>query len=140
MGVFDMVAAPILDIVNKLIPDPVAKAQIQEQLAQLQQNEEFKQIDAQLATTQQQTDIDKTEAANTNIFIAGWRPAVGWVCAFGFAYNFMISPFLGWIALSLHWPEPPVIAIGPLSQMLTGMLGFGVMRTFEKIKGINSGN
>lgn len=135
-----MVAAPLLAIVNKLVPDPVAQAQIKEQMAQLEQNEEFKQIDAQLATTQQQTDVDKAEAANANIFIAGWRPAVGWICAAGFGYNFVISPFLGWISLAMHWPAPPVIPIGPLSQMLTGMLGFGAFRTYEKIKGVSNGN
>lgn len=140
MGVFDMIAAPILDIVNKLIPDPIAKAQIQLQIEQMAQNEEFKQIDTQLAAAAQQTDTNKIEAANINIFVSGWRPFVGWVCGCGFGYQFLFSPLLGFVSSIFHGPVPPSIDVSALSTMLTGMLGFGAMRTYEKIKGINSGN
>ena len=138
MGVFDMVAAPVLDIINKLIPDPIAKAQIQLQVEQLAQNDEFKQIDAQLATAQLQTDTNKVEASNVSIFVSGWRPFVGWVCGCGFGYQFLFSPLLGYVSAIFHGPVPPSIDVSALSTMLTGMLGFGAMRTFEKIKGINS--
>ncbi|HXP53133.1 MAG TPA: 3TM-type holin, partial [Bacteroidia bacterium] len=74
MGVFDMVAAPILDIVNKLIPDPAAKAQMQLEVAQLAQQTEFKQLDTQLALVQTQTNTNQTEASNQQLFVAGWRP------------------------------------------------------------------
>lgn len=138
MGVLDLVAAPILDIINKLVPDPIAKAQIQLQVEQLAQNEEFKQIDAQLATQAQQTDTNKVEAASVSIFVSGWRPFVGWVCGCGFGYQFLFSPLLGYVSAIFHGPVPPSIDVSALSTMLTGMLGFGAMRTWEKVKGINS--
>lgn len=138
MGVLDLVAAPILDIINKLVPDPIAKAQIQVQVEQLAQNEEFKQIDAQLATQAQQTDTNKIEAASVSIFVSGWRPFVGWVCGCGFGYQFLFSPLLGYVSAIFHGPVPPSIDVSALSTMLTGMLGFGAMRTWEKVKGINS--
>lgn len=140
MGVFDMVAAPILDIVNKLIPDPAAKAQLQLQIEEMGQASQFKEIDAQLASQAQQTDTNKVEAASTSIFVSGWRPFVGWVCGAGFGYQFLFSPVLGYVSAIFHGPIPPSIDVSALSTMLTGMLGFGAMRTYEKIKGINSGN
>lgn len=139
MGLTDIIGAG-LDIINKFIPDPAAKAAAQLQLAQLQASEEFKELDASIAISAQQADVNKVEAGSTSIFVSGWRPAVGWVCAAGFAYSFVLSPFLGWIGVLMHWPAAPSIDVGPLSTMLTGMLGFGAMRTYEKIKGINSGH
>lgn len=140
MALLDLIVGPVMDIVNKLIPDPAQKAQAQLALLQLQQNDQFKEIDAQLAQSAQQTDTNKVEAANVNIFVSGWRPFVGWVCGCGFGYQFLFSPLLGYVSAIFHGPIPPSIDVSALSTMLTGMLGFGAMRTYEKVKGINSGN
>lgn len=140
MGLIDLIAGPVLDIVNKLIPDPVAKAQAQMQLMQLQQNEQFKELDAQLALSAQQTDTNKVEATNASIFVAGWRPFVGWVCGSGLAYQYLFDPMFSWVAAINHWPIPPSLDMSTLITMLGGMLGFGAMRTYEKINGVNSGH
>lgn len=140
MALLDLIVGPVMDIVNKLIPDPAQKAQAQLALLQLQQNDEFKQIDAQLAAAQQQTDINKTEASNVNIFVSGWRPFVGWVCGGGLAYQYLADPLLSWFAAIMHWPIPPSLDLQTLITMLGGLLGFGTMRSVEKIKGINSGH
>lgn len=140
MALLDLIVGPVMDIVNKLIPDPAQKAQAQLALLQLQQNDEFKQIDAQLAAAQQQTDINKAEATNVNIFVSGWRPFVGWVCGGGLAYQYLADPLLSWFAAIMHWPIPPSLDLQTLITMLGGLLGFGTMRSVEKIKGINSGH
>lgn len=140
MGLLDLIAGPVLDIVNKLIPDPVAQAQAKLQLLQLDQNEQFKEMDAQLALSAQQTDTNRVEAASTSLFVSGWRPFVGWVCGGGLAYQYLVEPMFSWLSLIMHWPTPPSLDMNTLSTMLTGMLGFGAMRTYEKIKGINSGH
>ena len=135
MGIIDLVAAPVLDIVNKLIPTPMTaeqKAQTQIQLEQLSQNEEFKQIDSQLAQTKQQTDINQTEAASTNMFVAGWRPFIGWICGGGLAYQYLADPLLSWGAAIAHLPVPPALDMSTLITMLGGLLGLGGMRTYEK--------
>lgn len=90
-----------------------------------------------------QVEINKVEAANANLFVSGWRPAVGWIGATAMAYQFVIYPFLvwgwhgmqaaGWISLGLT--EPPMLDTDALWVILSGILGLGVYRTAEKIKG-----
>lgn len=143
MALLDLLVGPVLDIVNKIIPTPMTaeqKVQAQVQLLQLQQAGDFKEIDAQLAQTAQQTDTNKIEAASPSVFIAGWRPFIGWVCGAGLAYQYLADPLINWIAAIEHWPAPPPLDMSTLITMLGGMLGFGVMRTVEKINGVNSGH
>lgn len=129
-----------LAIINKFIPDPAQKAQAAFQMAQLQQQTEFKELDAQIAEIQSQTDTNKAEATNASIFVAGWRPFVGWVCGAGLAYQYLVDPLISWVAAIEHWPLPPSLDLSTLITMLGGMLGFGAMRTVEKINGVNSGH
>jgi hypothetical protein len=93
---------------------------------------ETMKIEASLATAQ--TDINKEEAKSSNWFVAGWRPAVGWVCVLGLTYQFLIMPFLVWASLNFGWKSPPALETGPLYTLLTGMLGLAGMRTYEKVK------
>ena len=138
-GLDDIIGAG-LDIINKFIPDPAQKAQAAYQMAQLQQQTEFKELDAQIASIQSQTDTNKVEAASQSTFVAGWRPFVGWVCGCGLAYQYLLDPVLSWTAAINHWPIPPSLDLSTLITMLGGMLGFGAMRTVEKLNGVNSGH
>lgn len=140
MALLDFLVGPVMDIVNKLIPDPAAKAQAQLQLLQLQQSEEFKEIDAAIQTAKLQTDTNAIEASNSNLFVAGWRPFVGWICGLGLFYQVFGLQLLAWICALNHWPVPQSADVGTLITMLGGMLGLGAMRTVEKTKGINSGH
>ena len=72
------------------------------------------------------------------MFVAGWRPAIGWICALGMAGNFLIIPFVN-MALELFETgvEIPLIALSEMMPVLMGMLGLGAMRTFEKTKGVS---
>ncbi len=83
---------------------------------------------------QAQTEVNKIEAGHKSIFVAGWRPFVGWVCGFGLGYQFIALPLIGW-AMAVWSPEiipPPQLNIADLLTLLAGMLGFGAMRTWEK--------
>lgn len=140
MALLDFLVGPVMDIVNKLIPDPAAKAQAQLQLMQLQQSEEFKEIDAAIQTAKLQTDTNTVEASNSNLFVAGWRPFVGWICGLGLFYQVFGLQLLAWICALNHWPIPQSADVGTLITMLGGMLGLGAMRTVEKTKGITSGH
>jgi hypothetical protein len=124
-----------LKIIDKVIPDPQAKAQAQLELVKLQQAGEFKQLDADLQIMLAQTKVNEAEASSTDPFRAGWRPAVGWVCVTGMGYTYLLQPLLAWMSATKGWPVPPVIATSDLLIMLGGMLGFGGMRSFERIKG-----
>jgi len=102
------------------------------------------QRDAAAAIAQQlhdQSAVNQAEAANSNVFIAGWRPFIGWVCGAGLATQFILAPFITWIAaLCKHPVQFPALDMGTLLTLLLGMLGLGGMRTFEKVNGINSGH
>lgn len=138
-GLDDIIGAG-LSIINKFIPDPAQKAQAAYEMAQLQQQEEFKQLDAQIQQMQMQTDVNKVEASNQSIFVAGWRPFIGWVCGSGLAYQYLLDPLMSWAAVINHWPVPPSLDLGTLITMLGGLLGLGAMRTTEKIKGVSNGH
>jgi hypothetical protein len=118
--------------INKIWPDPAARASAEAQLIKAQ-------MDAALASVQQQIDINKIEAASPNIWTSGWRPGIGWACGAAFALHFVVLPVLNWI-IGLFGHAPVVIPfdMDTLSTVLMGMLGLGGLRTFEKVRGIAS--
>jgi Holin of 3TMs, for gene-transfer release len=124
-------------ILDKVLPNPEAKAAAQLELLKLNQSSEFKQIETELAMSLAQTDINKAEASNPNLFVSGWRPAVGWVCVAALAAAYMGQPILSWLSGIYGWPPPPKMELGDLMYLLFGMLGIGTMRTLEKIKGVS---
>lgn len=124
----------IVGIIDKVIPDPQAKAAAQLEVLKLQQSGEFKQIEADLQVMLAQARINEAEAS-TDGFRGGWRPAVGWVCVAGMAYTYLGQPLLSWVSGVNGWAGPPAIDTFDLLIMLGGMLGFGGMRSFERIKG-----
>jgi hypothetical protein len=136
MGLFTIpIVEKVIDVVGKIIPDPEAKARAQLEVLKLQQAGEFKQIDADLQVMLAQAAINQEEAKSPDMFRGGWRPAVGWVCVTGMAYTYVVSPIMAWLGGIYGWPAPPQIDTYDMLIMLGGMLGFGGMRSFERIRG-----
>jgi hypothetical protein len=79
-----------------------------------------------------QTKINEIEAQHRTVFVAGWRPFIGWVCGVALAYNFVIRDLLIW-AINPE-PVPPALQMEHLMTVLLGMLGLGGLRTYEKLK------
>lgn len=132
MNPLDLISGitPIISKVLDLIPDPNAK-----QRAQLEMQAELMKYAAEQGG--QQADIDKVEAASSSLFVAGWRPAIGWVCAAAFAWNWLLYPVVEWsltVAGIHNIPLKPVMD-GNLMELTLGMLGLGAMRSFDKLKG-----
>lgn len=128
LSIFDVVT-PVINKVLDFIPDPQQKLQAQEALMQ-----GLSQWDSQ------QTAINAAEAANSSVFVAGWRPFIGWVCGAAFAYKFVLQPFLVFIivayGIKFDVKLLPALDWSELSMVLMGMLGLGGMRSFEKMQGI----
>jgi len=85
-----------------------------------------------------QAAITRQEAAHRSVWVAGWRPAIGWTCAASLAYHFIVHPVLAW-ALAITDPTvpvPPDIDVAPLMTLVLAMLGLGGMRTVEKARGL----
>ena len=137
MGILDFL--PMIGrVLDRIIPDPAAKAAAQLKLAELEQAGEFKQLDADLQLMLAQAEINKIEAASPSLFKSGWRPFVGWVCGSGFAYMLVVRPLLPWLVTTLggHAPDMPAVDIGVLTTTLGAILGVGTMRTIEKRAGV----
>tara|TARA_B100000214_G_scaffold371643_1_gene348400 strand:+ start:1762 stop:2133 length:372 start_codon:yes stop_codon:yes gene_type:complete len=82
-----------------------------------------------------QMEVNKVEAGHTSIFVAGWRPFTGWICATALGYHFILQPLLTFVMYSLgNEIVLPTFDMGTLTTVLLGMLGLGGMRSFEKVK------
>ncbi len=120
------IAGLIDTAINRIWPDPAAKASAEAQLMKAQ-------AEAALAAVQQQIDLNKIEAGHQSVFVSGWRPFVGWVCGTAFAVIFVVLPVANWIAQVSGGPKIDIeFDVGTLLTVLTGMLGLGGLRTIEK--------
>ena len=133
-GVFDIG----MRLVERFFPDPAAANEAKLELLRMQQTGELAQLAAETDLAKGQLEVNKVEAANTSVFVAGWRPFIGWVCGASLAYKFVLAPFL-MLALAANGIklDLPVLDFAEMSTILLGLLGLGAMRTTEKIKGVS---
>lgn len=123
MGILDVIIGPVTDIIDKFIPDADKKIAAKLELAKLADAEYARASAERIA----QTEVNKVEAAHSSLFVAGWRPAVGWCCVAGFGYTVILAP-------AFHLG---VADVGFLRDVLLGMLGINVLaRSVEKVKGV----
>lgn len=118
---------PILDrVLGAVLPDPNKRQEvIMTVLGQLQ------------ASDLAQMEVNKAEASSGSTFVAGWRPAIGWICAFALAYSYLFVPLFGAVMVSLGKPIPKLPVLDQnLWELMFGMLGMGALRSWEKLKGI----
>ena len=124
-------------LMDKMFPNPAAAADAKLKLMELAQAGELAQLDADTKLAIGQMDVNKAEAASTSLFVAGWRPFVGWVCGGALAFKFVVAPLLAFgFAAYGHPVALPVLDFSEMSTILLGMLGLGALRTAEKIKGV----
>lgn len=136
---WEQLISPITSIINKLIPDKAAQQAAAAQLQQLVTTGELQQeLLALQAVTSAQTDINKVEAGATSLFIAGWRPYVGWICGTALGFDCILRPLVNWIAvLAGHPVNLPTLNDPLLQSTLGGILGLGqILRTYEKKQGV----
>ena len=122
--------APVTGLLDKFIEDKDAKNALAHEISTMAERHALELAKGQL-------EVNKVEAAHKNLFVAGWRPAVGWVCVAGMAGNFIIIPMTNFgLALANSTVAIPLIALSEMMPVLMGMLGLGAMRTVEKAKGV----
>lgn len=127
-------AADLVDsIINKFFPD---KTQVEKDAAAAELQAMMLAAQAQSA----QTDINKVEAASSNVFVAGWRPFIGWVCGAGFGIQ-VLGPLLEWLAtLTGHPVKFPIMDPSLIGSTLAALLGLGGMRSWDKKNGVGGGH
>ena len=129
--VWTALIAPVTSILDKFIEDKDQKNKLAHEIATMaeKQSHEANMI---------QAETNKEEAQHRSVWVAGWRPFIGWVCGIALAWHFVLSPvvlfFAAWFNVVL--PALPSFDMGSLMTVLMGMLGLGGLRTFEKTKGI----
>ena len=117
---------PVTKLLDKFIEDKDQKAKLAHEIATMSQKYAQEIAKGQL-------EVNKVEAAHKSLFVAGWRPAVGWVCVLGMFGNFITIPFSNFVLALLGIDIIiPLVPLETMMPVLMGMLGLGAMRTYEK--------
>lgn len=125
-------------IINKIWKDPQQQADAQFRLSELYQKGDLAELQAHVSLLSSQLKVNEAEAGHTSIFVAGWRPAIGWVCALALAYNYILFPFLNVVNVYMDTGLPlPSMKMDDLFELVLGMLGLASLRTYEKRRGVS---
>lgn len=126
----------VFKVIDKLIPDNEKKSQAQIEILKLTQESESKQLDAAVQLSNNQTEINKIDAASESFYKSGWRSSCGWICAFGLFYNYIFQPIAPAIFLILtnKIVTFPQIDVESIMALLLPLLGLASLRTYEKVK------
>lgn len=99
--------------------------------------QEKQQLAAAVMVVQGQIDINKEEAKNPNLFVSGWRPAIGWVCGLSCAWNWIGLKIALFVAAYMgHNLNLQPADVSEMMPVLLGMLGLGGLRTYERVQGV----
>ena len=121
-AVLDIIKGPL----EKLIPDKNKRQEFEHAVTMSVHNSDLSQME-----------VNKVEAAHHSIFVAGWRPFIGWTCGTALALDFLVRPLAQWVILIFeNVVILPTLDTSQLMPILMGMLGLGTLRTYEKLKGV----
>lgn len=125
----------VKDLAGEVIVDKDKKNEILLKLKELEDNTDQRFHEELMG----QVEVNKIEAAHPSIFVAGWRPAIGWISAVGLGWQFVIAPFAETTARFFGWVgQMPVVDANTLLTLVLGMLGIGAQRSFDKFKGLDT--
>ena len=123
--------APVTGLLDKFVEDKDQKAALAHEIATIADKQANEQAIAQIQ-------LNSVEAAHQSMFVAGWRPAVGWVCALAMLLNFILIPFIN---LGMEFAGQDIrldlIEMDTMMPVLLGMLGLGGMRSYEKARKVS---
>jgi len=121
---------PVTGLLDKFIEDKDVKNKLAHEVATMSEKHAQELAKGQL-------EVNKVEAGHKSLFVAGWRPAIGWICGLGMASNFILIPMANFVlALTGSPVVVPLLDTGEMMPVLMGMLGLGAMRTYEKKEGV----
>jgi hypothetical protein len=120
-------------VIDKIFPDKDAAAKAKLEFMKLQQDGQLEELKLEYENMAQQAAINLEEAKSASMWVAGWRPFIGWVCGTGFLYAMIVRPLL--VTAGADAPE---IDMSVMSTVLLAMLGVGGMRSFDKAKGTDT--
>ena len=124
MSILSSLIGPATKLLDKVIEDKDQKNALAHEIATMAERHAQELAQGQL-------EVNKVESAHKSLFVAGWRPAIGWVCALGLFYNVILANIIG------IWVDVPEIDTTLLVPVMMGMLGLGAMRSYEKVQGVS---
>ena len=124
-GIVSTLVGPISSLLSEVVTDKDQRDALAFKLSTMAATQSHEQTIAQL-------DVNKTEAAHKNLFVAGWRPFIGWTCGMAMAFNYIGVPIAGTFGVTMV-----VLDITTMFPVLLGMLGLAGLRTGEKVKGVS---
>jgi|TARA_R110000868_G_scaffold154275_2_gene380367 hypothetical protein len=131
IGLLSAVLPSVMEVAGRFLPEDKEKRAAAEREIQAKLTDSLAQVDlAQLG-------INKVEAAHRSMFVAGWRPFIGWTCGVALMYTYVLQPILVFgLAQSGYLIDLPKMDLGELMPVLMGLLGLGGLRSWEKVKGV----
>lgn len=129
-------------LIDRLIPDKAKAAELKAQIDEAHDANDLAKMQMVFDLAKAQVEVNKAEAGNGGLFVAGWRPFCGWVGGFGLAYVGIIEPAARFIAqVGFHYAGAfPAVDTTISMQILFGMLGLGAMRSYDKVNGAPAGH
>ena len=129
-GIAEAVVGVVDNVLDKFVEDKDLRAKLNHELKTQVQQANLGQIA-----------VNKEQARHPSIFVAGARPAIMWICAFGLGWQFVFQPICTWaMVIWTPWLTVPVLPTEGLLTLTLSLLGLGGMRSFEKTKGIQREN
>lgn len=142
-GVLPTITDTAKILVERLVPDPVARAQAEKEVAEVLAARDAALLQAVSAQDSAQNAINLAEAQGNDKFSSRWRPFIGWVGAVALAYQFLFAPLTTWFGglvgtgLGFAFPVPPMLPTGDLMPLIYALLGLSASRTVERINGVS---
>lgn len=130
MNIFAKLIEPVTGILDKVIPDKDLKNKLAHEISTMAESHLH-------AEMRMQMEVNKQEAAHKSMFVAGWRPFIGWVCGLGMCINFLIIPMANPFLVGAGYQAVKPLELEVMMPVLMGMLGLGAMRSYEKKNGVS---
>lgn len=126
----ELLVGPISALLARIVPDKSERDKLAHEIATMAERQAHDQVMAQI-------EVNRTEAAHNSLYVAGWRPFIGWSCGIAMAFNYVGVPLVETFSVLYGTP----LALNPLDlevmmPVLLGMLGLGGMRSYEKRNGV----
>ncbi|MDI3545107.1 MAG: hypothetical protein PWP68_524 [Rikenellaceae bacterium] len=129
----------IIETVDRIADDLITTDKERLELALKEQ-----ELEVRLLEKIHETNIE--EAKHPSMFVAGWRPAIGWIGAISLGYQFVLYPILTWLwkilqaknIIPLDMAPPPTMEADILWTIVVGMIGIAGLRTYDKLKGVDT--
>ena len=121
----ELLVGAISPLLDKFIPDADQRNKLAHEIATMTQRQAHEIAKAQI-------EVNKQESAHKSLFVAGWRPFIGWTCGVAMANNFIVMPYIA----VLFSVDVPMLELSEMMPVLMGLLGLGAYRSYEKVKGV----